>query len=188
MEVYDLKFSKRTKKKVSACLSMILAVNTCSVISFIAAGSDSAEASTASSPAVSKAAAYLGTKVNPDKSIGDNRIINDTSYALSALRASGAKGYEDSFGWLSDKADSQNTDIILMEFQTRLVQYVFLEYSALFDSYFSCSPIKAVFMLFSVYCPLYTAFIAIVFSQICFHFNSSSIILLSCTNHLYKYC
>lgn len=106
-----MKFSKRTKKKVSACLSMILAVNTCSVISFIASGSDSAEASTASSPAVSKAATYLGTKVNPDKSIGDNRIINDTSYALSALRASGAKGYEDSFGWLSDKADSQNTDI-----------------------------------------------------------------------------
>ena len=105
-----MKISRQIRKKVSVCLSTALIVNTCSALSFRAAGRDGIGES-GPSAMISGAAAYLGTKVNADNSIGDNRLINETAYALAALRIAGKTGYEDSIKWLSEQADSENTDV-----------------------------------------------------------------------------
>jgi len=88
---------------------MLLAVNVCPMTG-VAAESVSSEKGS-HEDAVARAAEYLGTKLNADNSFGSSKLINDTAYALSALKTAGAEGYEDSFKWLDDNADYENTDI-----------------------------------------------------------------------------
>ena len=103
-----MKHSRRLKKKAALCLGMLLTVNTCVISSIIVSGTATAE----SSDIISKAAAYLETKAAADGSFGDSSIINDTSYALSALRTAGTDSHDASVKWLADNADNSNTDII----------------------------------------------------------------------------
>lgn len=105
-----MKISKRSKKALSVCMSIFFTVNICSTLSYSAADHD-VNAEKTPADMISGAVSFINTKVNEDKSIGDNRLINDTAYAVAALRTAGEKGYEDSIKWLTDQADSENTDI-----------------------------------------------------------------------------
>ena len=105
-----MKISRQIKKKLSICLSSVLIANTCPALSLNVAGHADTDKS-GPSAMLAEAAAYLGTKVNADNSIGDSRLVNDTAYAIAALRIAGETGYEKSVSWLSDQNDSGNTDI-----------------------------------------------------------------------------
>ncbi|WP_295079015.1 dockerin type I domain-containing protein [Ruminococcus sp.] len=105
-----MKISKRNKKALSVCVSILLTVNICSTLSYSAADHD-VNAEKSPSDMISGAISYIGTRVNEDKSIGDNRLVNDTAYAIAALRTAGGKDYEDSVKWLAGQADSENTDV-----------------------------------------------------------------------------
>lgn len=107
MEVYELNPTKHLTRQLSLCLSTLLAVNACPM-SGISADSSGKKAD---SGAIEKAAGYLGTRLNDDNSFGNSNIVNDTAYALSALKIAGEEGYEESYKWLSDNSDYENTDI-----------------------------------------------------------------------------
>ncbi len=101
--------SKHLKRKISLCLSLLIAVNACPMTG-VSADSDESGKKTGAG-AIEKAAGYLGTRLNADNSFGNSNLVNDTAYALSALKLAGKEGFEESFKWLSDNADYENTDI-----------------------------------------------------------------------------
>ena len=89
-----MKLSENIVKKVSLLLSMIMTMNSSSIVSITAAEKSVSAAEGGYADIISKASAYLGTRVNADNSIGEGSIINEASEK-----------------WLTEKADQGNTDI-----------------------------------------------------------------------------
>ena len=102
---------KGRKKAVAAFLSVALAANTCAMIRISALGEPPADAKTVGGNIVERSGAYLNTKVNADKSIGDDRLVNDTTDALIAFRKAGMAAPEGTTDWLAGKDAPGNTDI-----------------------------------------------------------------------------
>ena len=106
-----MKLSRHIVSKVSLLLSVVLTMNSSSIMSITAADAEETSQKSGYADIISKASAYLGAKVNADNSIGESSIINDTVYALTACKAMEIKGHEASEKWLTEKADAGNTDV-----------------------------------------------------------------------------
>ena len=83
--------SKHLTKKLSLFLSVMLTANLCPMTSIAADSSKNGK--TSKGGAIEKAAEYIETQLNTDSSFGSSNIINDTAYALSALKIAGAEGH-----------------------------------------------------------------------------------------------
>ncbi|MBR6069222.1 MAG: hypothetical protein IKP78_01330 [Ruminococcus sp.] len=102
---------KKQKKALSVFLGSVLVLNTAAMIGIKASSVSPVEASALRNGIIEKAAAYLGTEKNADGSYGDDRLVNDTTEALIALRAAQKEADPTSEQWLTDNVSFGNTDM-----------------------------------------------------------------------------
>ncbi len=87
-------------------------LNTAAMIGIKASSVSPVEASALRNGIIEKAVAYLGTEKNADSSYGDDRLVNDTTETLIALRAAQKETDPNSETWLTDNISFDNTDMV----------------------------------------------------------------------------
>ena len=102
---------RKKKKAMSVFLSSVLTLNTCAMIGIKTNGSVPSDSKAVRSEIIEKSAEYLRSRKNSDNSFGSNKLVNETSDALIALRKAGEQPDENSIKWLEENADFSNTDI-----------------------------------------------------------------------------
>ena len=103
---------KKQKKALSVFLGSVLVLNTAAMIGIKASSVSPVEASALRNGIIEKAVAYLGTEKNADSSYGDDRLVNDTTETLIALRAAQKETDPNSETWLTDNISFDNTDMV----------------------------------------------------------------------------
>ena len=106
-----IKFRKK-KKAMAVFLSSVLALNTSAMIGIKTHGSLPGDHRDLRSDIINNAVAYLKSQKNPDNSFGSNELINDSTDALIALRASGEQIGEADLEWAVNNASYRNTDMV----------------------------------------------------------------------------
>ncbi len=101
----------KMKKAMSLFLGSVLVLNTAAMVKIKANDTSVAEAKELRDSIIEKAAAYLSSQQNADKSYGDSRLINDTTEALIGLRAAGKDVYKASIDWVADNISFDNNDM-----------------------------------------------------------------------------
>ena len=77
---------RKKKKAMSVFLSSVLTLNTCAMIGIKTNGSVPSDSKAVRSEIIEKSAEYLRSRKNSDNSFGSNKLVNETSDALIALR------------------------------------------------------------------------------------------------------
>ena len=101
----------KMKKAMSLFLGSVLVLNTAAMVKIKANDTSAAEAKELRDSIIEKAAAYLSSQQNADKSYGDSRLIPDTTEALIGLRAAGKDVDKASIDWVADNISFDNNDM-----------------------------------------------------------------------------